>query len=399
MYRLKKLLPLALVAVMMLSLVGCGKPKEMPMTFDMATLAALTVPVGESITVDLPLPVEEAIGTLGELPAGIEATYEAPTLTIKGLVAGPADLTITFAAKKYVDGALALAVTVTEPAPPPPPPAPDPQLQLVLTSDLLGVNATVPGGTAAFALTLGDQADLLVYSKDDGYALTLVPGDPAILEAAQKDSSNILIKALAVGETTLTITATKEGFTEATLTANITVRPKPAPSDGTLPPVSPDAAPDAAASAAKNPASTAKAEPVAPPTNPEYAQIMTDIVTETNARRAAEGLAPLTENKTLNAAAELRATETATVQSHTRPDGTECHTVFAEFGMGPYNATGENLAGNSDVETAAEVVQRWMDSPPHKKAILMAEFKTIGVGVYYDGDVYRYCQLFAGTKF
>lgn len=120
-------------------------------------------------------------------------------------------------------------------------------------------------------------------------------------------------------------------------------------------------------------------------------QIILDIV---NAERAKAGVAPLKLNDTMNQAAAVRAKELLTKFDHTRPDGSSCFTVLAEFGLS-FHTCGENIAaGNS---TAQATAQQWIDSPPHYENMLDPDFTEMGIGYAYGANSeYRYywAQIF-----
>ena len=112
-----------------------------------------------------------------------------------------------------------------------------------------------------------------------------------------------------------------------------------------------------------------------------------------NEERTAEEIKPLTYNKSLQAAADLRAMECATLFSHTRPDNTSCHTVVTV----DYYVTGENLImADKPIASAPGLVSAWMNSTGHRENIMMAAYTSTAVGVYEkDGIVYA-CQIFIG---
>ncbi len=61
-------------------------------------------------------------------------------------------------------------------------------------------------------------------------------------------------------------------------------------------------------------------------------------------------------------------------------------------------SVGENLAFfeiSDQVFSAVEIVTGWMNSPPHRKSLLNAEFTHIGVGVVIKGDKLYATQVFA----
>ena len=137
------------------------------------------------------------------------------------------------------------------------------------------------------------------------------------------------------------------------------------------------------------PAPTAAPSPTSAPGVSEYAQ---EVVRLVNIERERAGLAPLTMDATLSAAAQVRAQEIDVRFSHTRPDGTSCFTVLKEFGIG-YRACGENIAKGSP--SPARVVEGWMNSAGHRANILNENFTTIGVGVHADAaGTLHWAQLF-----
>jgi len=101
----------------------------------------------------------------------------------------------------------------------------------------------------------------------------------------------------------------------------------------------------------------------------------------TNVERARAGLAPFFTSQPLDAAAMVRAVEIVEVFSHTRPDGRDCFTAFAENDV-VYLTAGENLAAGH--RHPADVVRGWMDSPSHRENILNPAFGRLGIGVYMD---------------
>ena len=93
-----------------------------------------------------------------------------------------------------------------------------------------------------------------------------------------------------------------------------------------------------------------------------------------NEERRKVGVAPLTLSAELQSAAAIRAEEITQKFSHTRPDGRHCNTVIPN---GRYTM-GENIAAGNN--TAAKVVQQWMNSPGHRANILRSEYTELGVG-------------------
>lgn len=105
-----------------------------------------------------------------------------------------------------------------------------------------------------------------------------------------------------------------------------------------------------------------------------FSQQVVDLV---NAERAKEGLAALTIDKNVEAAALVRAKEIQTSFSHTRPNGTSFSTALNESSA-VYRGAGENIAWGQ--KTPQEVVAAWLNSPGHRANIMSKSFTKIGVG-------------------
>ncbi|MDD5945284.1 MAG: CAP domain-containing protein [Clostridia bacterium] len=116
-----------------------------------------------------------------------------------------------------------------------------------------------------------------------------------------------------------------------------------------------------------------------------------EVVRLVNAERAKEGLTALKTDAVVQSAAQVRAKETVTSFSHTRPNGTSCFTALKEAGVS-YRGAGENIAYGQ--RTPAEVVNAWMNSPGHRANIMDTKFTTIGVGCYKSGNTYYWSQFF-----
>ncbi len=117
-----------------------------------------------------------------------------------------------------------------------------------------------------------------------------------------------------------------------------------------------------------------------------------EVVDLVNVERAKEGLAPLTIDTKVQAAAQVRAKECEQLFSHTRPNGTSFSTALKEQNVS-YRSAGENIAWGQ--KTPQEVVTAWMNSSGHRANIMNANFTTIGVGYYENARGTDYwCQLF-----
>ena len=119
----------------------------------------------------------------------------------------------------------------------------------------------------------------------------------------------------------------------------------------------------------------------------DYAQEILNLV---NTERANVGLKSLSLSSTLMDGAAIRANELTTYYSHTRPNGTDCFTVVED--TYPSGYIGENIAAGQ--ESAAEVMNDWMNSTGHRANILRPSYNELGVGLAYDSDRYYWVQLF-----
>jgi stress response protein SCP2 len=110
-----------------------------------------------------------------------------------------------------------------------------------------------------------------------------------------------------------------------------------------------------------------------------------EVVVATNVERGRHGLAPLTVDARLGAAAQLHTVDMVrrSFFSHENPDGEQVWDRARAVGY-PYRKVAENIAAGQ--RTAAEVVTGWMDSPGHRRNILDGELTQIGVGHVLGGE-------------
>ena len=135
-----------------------------------------------------------------------------------------------------------------------------------------------------------------------------------------------------------------------------------------------------------------------PPDNaPSRAGPAAELLNLINAERRRAGLPNLRLDENLSRAADRRASEIIIRYSHDRPDGRNCRTVFAEFGLAP-RISGENVAERSSWHnTSMEAFNRaFMNSPTHRANILHRSFTAIGIGFARHGDSLYVAELFAG---
>ena len=186
-------------------------------------------------------------------------------------------------------------------------------------------------------------------------------------------------------------TETTPEVTEATPTPT----PKPKPTKAPKPTATPVPATPTPVPATPTPVpATPTPVPTADPTS-AYAQEVLDLV---NAERANAGLAPLTLDSSLNAAARVRAKEITTKWGHTRPNGTKCTTAITDQGLS-YSAASENISAGR--WSASDVVNGWMASDGHRANILNPNYTKMGLGsVKVDNDPNGYgmywVQMFMG---
>lgn len=131
--------------------------------------------------------------------------------------------------------------------------------------------------------------------------------------------------------------------------------------------------------------------PDTPDTNLSYVEQVVNLV---NKEREKRNLAPLSIDKSVQAAAQVRAQECEQSFSHTRPDGSGFATALKEQKVS-YRTAGENIAWGQ--RSPEEVVNAWMNSDGHRANILSARYTSIGVGYYQNARGVNYwSQLFIG---
>lgn len=158
-------------------------------------------------------------------------------------------------------------------------------------------------------------------------------------------------------------------------------------------PQEPVATPEEPAATPEQPVTTPEQPVVTQPDsgteNADYVQQVVDLV---NQERAKAGLSPVTADTTIQAAAQVRAKETETSFSHTRPDGSSFSTALTQQGV-QFRGSGENIAWGQ--RSPEEVMNGWMNSAGHRANILNANYTKIGVGYYQNASGTNYwTQLF-----
>ncbi|WP_066362828.1 CAP domain-containing protein [Herbidospora mongoliensis] len=155
-----------------------------------------------------------------------------------------------------------------------------------------------------------------------------------------------------------------------------TPAPAPSPSPSPSPSATPSASPSATPTASPAPGGTTVGTTVE-----------NEVVRLTNAERAKGGCGPLTHDAKLRAAALGHSADMSAKNyfSHDSADGRKFSDRIRQAGFS-FRAAGENIA--KGYQTAAQVVQGWMDSPGHKANIMNCTYTHIGVGHVAAGGPY-----------
>jgi uncharacterized protein YkwD len=114
----------------------------------------------------------------------------------------------------------------------------------------------------------------------------------------------------------------------------------------------------------------------------------------TNAERTKAGLAPLVLDAKLNQSASAKCSDmVATGWGHVDPQGRHGYHFIQEV-FPDATKYGENLAEQYNVDS--DIMTAWMNSPPHKAAILDPAYTDIGFGVCNAKGIEYTVQHFAG---
>ena len=118
-----------------------------------------------------------------------------------------------------------------------------------------------------------------------------------------------------------------------------------------------------------------------------------ELLQRTNRERIAVGALPLSTTEALQSAAKIRADETVTSPSHSRPNGSGFSTVFAEVGININGAVSENINRGAYRDTIAD----WLNSPGHGENMLSEDYTRVGIGyTSVTAFDHRWVQLFIG---
>jgi uncharacterized protein YkwD len=112
------------------------------------------------------------------------------------------------------------------------------------------------------------------------------------------------------------------------------------------------------------------------------------VLGQINAYRRSHGLVPLRLSPQLSAAADQHSTEMARVGyfAHESADGSSFDKRLQRFyppARSRYWSVGENLLWSSPDVAAAQALQIWVNSPPHRQNLLTARWRQIGISAVH----------------
>ncbi len=121
-----------------------------------------------------------------------------------------------------------------------------------------------------------------------------------------------------------------------------------------------------------------------------------------NEKRCEQGLKPLEWNEIIAKIARLHSQNMANYKffSHTGLDGSMVSDRADKSGLNKWRAIGENIAYNRGYEQPIEfAVERWMQSPSHKRNLLDEQWRESAVGIFVTPEgTYYFTQVFLLRK-
>lgn len=141
-----------------------------------------------------------------------------------------------------------------------------------------------------------------------------------------------------------------------------------------------------------------------PPVMPEGPVTELQVLELVNEERAKVGLAPLKLHPGVTKSAQLKAEDMLNrgYRGHRLPEDPDATLTLEMYShiKDVCSSSGENISYNVDIKdntqaTSAQVFDGWMNSPPHKAAILDPKYTLTGIGVV-DGHiaVQRFCVAY-----
>lgn len=138
-----------------------------------------------------------------------------------------------------------------------------------------------------------------------------------------------------------------------------------------------------------------ESEPTVTAVKPEPATVGT-LLSRVNEERAKVGVAPLTLDPAINATAQRKADDMFANNDtdHIDANGEHGYMYMKDAGI-RCSYGGENLTSNSDFETpmpASEAISAWLNSGPHREAMLDPKYTSTGFGIKSWAIVEHFCQ-------
>ncbi|GGX69740.1 sigma-70 family RNA polymerase sigma factor [Streptomyces hiroshimensis] len=239
-------------------------------------------------------------------------------------------------------------------------------------------------GAAALALLTGGVLGGLYLFTDssDGKSVSAKDGQTPQNRVQALDAGASALPSAASPSPSASASASAKPSASASASASSSASPSAEPSRSS--------APAKPSPEEKSPSPAKRAPKAANPGGGSLGQQVTALV---NAERAKAGCSPLTENSTLDAAAQGHSDDMAArgFFDHTNPDGKGPGDRITAAGYN-WSTYGENIAYGQ--QSASSVMDSWMHSDGHRKNILNCSFKEIGVGVNHAPGGPRWTQVF-----
>ena len=124
---------------------------------------------------------------------------------------------------------------------------------------------------------------------------------------------------------------------------------------------------------------------------PPDAQEMLELV---NQERAKVGVAPLKLDERLNASAQEKADDMQNrdYYGHVSPEGVHGYSLAENRTKGSCGLVGENIIKNRYDANSQNTINGWMNSEPHRKAILDSRYTKTGFGISKGSIVQHFCE-------
>ena len=121
------------------------------------------------------------------------------------------------------------------------------------------------------------------------------------------------------------------------------------------------------------------------------AQEMLELV---NKERAKVGVAPLVLDERLNQSAQEKSNDMTdrNYYGHVSPDGVHGYSLAENRTKGSCGLVGENIAKNFYDNYSQSAVNGWMNSKPHREAILDPRYTKTGFGISESSIVQHFCE-------